>query len=117
MRRPAFERWVLVGGFAAAAVYAVVAVVEVFVGKNPMIAIPYACTAVTIAAPLFIFARLLNPPGGGEPGEEGGPGSGPSGPEDPPPPSWWPEFEREFRTYADVPTSHPPRDERPRVPA
>jgi hypothetical protein len=116
MPRPAFERWVLVGGFAAAAVYAVVAIVEVFAATNPMVAIPYACTAVTIAAPLFIYARLLDPPRRDD-GEEGGPGSGPPGPEDPPPPSWWPDFERAFRAYTDAPPSPPERDERPRVPA
>jgi hypothetical protein len=117
MPRPAFERWVLVGGFAAAAVYAVVAIVEVFANANPMVAIPYACTAVTIAAPLYIYARLLDPPRRDDPGEEGGPGPGPSGPEDPPPPSWWPEFERDFRAYTDAPASPPKRGERPRVPA
>ena len=52
--------------------------------------------AVTLAVAL-LAAPLMRPRGGGG-GEGGRGGSGP--PEDGEPP-WWPEFEREFRAYAD----------------
>ncbi len=101
------ERWVLAGGFAVAAAYGVVALVEVIVSTDAAGAIPFACIAVTIAAPLIVVSQLLDSPRQDEPGGEGLPGddngSGPSGGggDDPTSPSGWSEFEREFRAYAD----------------
>ena len=56
------------------------------------------CALLTLA--IFLLAAALMRPrhGGDDDGDDGGPG-GP-GPDDPEPP-WWPEFEREFRHYAD----------------
>ena len=44
-----------------------------------------------------LAAPLMGPRG--DDGDDGGGGRG-DGPEDPGPP-WWPQFEREFRAYAD----------------
>jgi hypothetical protein len=120
-RCSAFERWVLAGGFIVAAGYAAVAVVEVIVNPNAMVAIPFAVTAVTIAAPLLIVSRVLDSPRGDEPGGDG-PGdvdSGPSpgGGDQPTSPSWWPEFERDFRAHVDARRSRAPERERPCTPA
>jgi hypothetical protein len=99
-----FERWVLAAGFAVAAAYAVVAVVEVIANDNPGVAIPFGYVALSIAGPLAAVSRLLGSsregPGGDGSGD--GDGSGPSdgGGGEPTPPSWWPEFERAF--WADV---------------
>jgi hypothetical protein len=100
-----FERWVLAAGFAVAAAYAVVAVVEVIANDNPGVAIPFAYVALSIAGPLAAVSRLLGPSRQGPDGDGSGDGddSGPSddgGGGEPTPPSWWPEFERAF--WADV---------------
>jgi hypothetical protein len=58
------------------------------------------CALLTLALAL-ITAPLLKPRGGDD--DEGGIGL-PSQPDEPPPP-WWPEFEREFREYAERLTS------------
>jgi hypothetical protein len=55
------------------------------------------CALVTLAVTL-LAAPLMRPRGDDDDGRDDGPGRG--GPEDPEPP-WWPEFEREFRAYAD----------------
>ena len=44
-----------------------------------------------------LAAPLMGPRGDDGNGDDGGPGDGP---QDPGPP-WWPQFEREFRAYAD----------------
>jgi hypothetical protein len=54
------------------------------------------CALVTLAVTLL--AAPLMRPRDDDDGRDDGPGRG--GPEDPEPP-WWPEFEREFRAYAD----------------
>jgi hypothetical protein len=81
----ALERWVLAAGFAVAAAYAIVALVEVVAGHNPGVA---------------AVSRLLRtePPGPGGDGD----GHDPSDDGDEPkPPPWWPEFEREFWAEVD----------------
>jgi hypothetical protein len=94
------QRWVLAGGFAVAALYAVVAVVELLAGDEPAVAIPWALMAVMIAGPLAVVARLFAEPrgggaGGDDPGSDGhGPRDG--GDLDPSATDWWPQFEREF---------------------
>lgn len=57
------------------------------------------CAVLTLALALVI-APLLRPRGGDD--DDGGSGV-PRDPEDPPP--WWPDFEREFRDYAERLTS------------
>jgi hypothetical protein len=59
------------------------------------------CALVTFALSQAVAPLLRRRPDGGD---DGGP---PRPPDDPPPP-WWPEFERDFRAYA---------DERARTPA
>ena len=54
------------------------------------------CAVLTLAIAL-VAAPLMRPKRGDD-DDDGGPGRG--GPE-PPEPPWWPEFEREFRAYAD----------------
>lgn len=79
--------------------YAVVALVEALATSHPAVAIPFACTAATIAGPLAIVARLFDSPGLDGPTAEDpadGNGPGPGGGGDGPTPPWWPEFEREF---------------------
>jgi hypothetical protein len=96
----ALERWVLAAGFAVAAAYAIVALVEVVAGHNPGVAIPFAYVALSIAGPLAAVSRLLRtePPGPGGDGD----GHDPSDDGDEPkPPPWWPEFEREFWAEVD----------------
>lgn len=98
-----------------AAAYAVVALVAVIVSKDGAVAIPFACTAVTIAAPLVVVSRVLDPPRRDEPGGEGSGdnnGSGPGGGHDPTSPSWWPEFEREFWAHVDSPPASRRADDR-----
>jgi hypothetical protein len=58
------------------------------------------CALVTLVLSLVI-APLLRPRGGDD--GDGGIGA-PREPDDPPPP-WWPDFEREFREYAERLTS------------
>jgi hypothetical protein len=119
MPRPAFQRRVLLGGFAVAAVYAVVAVVEAIVTGRPTAAIPFAYTAVTIAGPLLVVSRMLvDRDGPGEDGSDSDDGPGPGGGgDDPDPQPWWPEFERQFWAHVETPPSGPPPRERPSVPA
>jgi hypothetical protein len=110
----AFQRWVLAGGFAVAAGYAVVALVVVIANRQPAVAIPFAITAVTIAGPLAVVSRLLEPPpkdgpGSDDPGRDDGPGPPGGGDDEPTAPSWWPEFEAAFWAQLD--------SERPRTPA
>jgi hypothetical protein len=94
----ALERWVLAAGFAVAAAYAIVALVEVLAGHNPGVAIPFAYVALSIAGPLAVVSRLLR----SEPPGPDGDGDGPSDDGDEPePPSWWPEFESEFWAEVD----------------
>lgn len=86
-------------GFGVAIGYAIVALVEALVNSDPAVAIPFACTAATIAGPLAIVARLLDAPGRNGPSAEDpadGNGPGPGGGDDDPTPPWWPEFESEF---------------------
>ena len=52
------------------------------------------CALLTLA--IFLLAAPLMRPRDDDDGDDG---FGGSGPEDPEPP-WWPEFEREFRDYA-----------------
>jgi hypothetical protein len=97
----ALERWVLAAGFAVAAAYAIVALIEAVAGHNPAVAIPFAYVALSIAGPLAAVSRLLRsePPGPGGDGD----GRDPSDDGDEPnPPSWWPDFEREFWAEVDV---------------
>ncbi len=54
------------------------------------------CAAVTLAGSL-LAAPLMRPRG--DDGDDGG-GGGPDGPDGDEPP-WWPDFEREFRAYAE----------------
>ena len=56
------------------------------------------CAVATLGLALAA-APLLRPRGRGD--------DGPGGPPDEPPPPWWPEFEREFREYADRRTPTP----------
>lgn len=58
------------------------------------------CAALTLALSL-IAAPLLRP----RRRDDGDGGIGAPGPPDDPSPPWWPEFEREFRAYADRLTS------------
>jgi hypothetical protein len=58
------------------------------------------CALFTLALALLV-APLLRPRGDGD----GDGGIGPPQPPDEPPPPWWPEFEREFRAYAERLTS------------
>jgi hypothetical protein len=58
------------------------------------------CAVATFALSQAVAPLLRRRPG---PGDEGG-GSPP--PDDPPPP-WWPDFEREFRDYAEKRTRVP----------
>jgi hypothetical protein len=58
------------------------------------------CAVLTLALSL-ITAPLLRP----RRRDDGDGGIGAPGPPDDPPPPWWPEFEREFRAYADRLTS------------
>jgi hypothetical protein len=63
-----------------------------------------------VAAVLSITTYLvLRAPG------EGGGGDGPEPPDDDPEPPWWPEFEREFRDYAQ--RARRPGGRKPRTPA
>ena len=55
------------------------------------------CAALTMGIALAA-APLLRPRRRGDDGPGGGGGEGPP---EPPPPPWWPEFEREFRAYAE----------------
>jgi hypothetical protein len=57
------------------------------------------CAVVTLTLSLLV-APLLKPRGP----DDGDGGVRPPPPDDPPPP-WWPEFEREFRAYAERLTS------------
>ena len=57
------------------------------------------CAVVTLTLSLLV-APLLKPRGR----DDGDGGVRPPPPDDPPPP-WWPEFEREFRAYAERLTS------------
>ena len=57
------------------------------------------CAVVTLTVSLIV-APLLEPRGP----DDGDGGVRPPPPDDPPPP-WWPEFEREFRAYAERLTS------------
>jgi hypothetical protein len=54
------------------------------------------CAALSLGLAL-IAAPLLRPRR--DDGEDG-PGTGGPGGDEPPPPPWWPDFEREFREYA-----------------
>jgi hypothetical protein len=113
----AFQRRVLAGGFAVAAAYAVVALVEVIANRQPAVAIPFAITAVTIAGPLAVVSRLLDPPpkdgpGSDDSGREDGPGPPGGGDDEPTAPSWWPEFERAF--WAQLDSEHRPAAARER---
>jgi hypothetical protein len=58
------------------------------------------CALLTLALSL-IAAPLLRP----HRRDDGDGGIGAPGPPDDPPPPWWPEFEREFRAYAERLTS------------
>ena len=53
------------------------------------------CALLTLGI-VLLAAPLMRPPGDDGPGPGGGGGGGPHEPE----PPWWPEFEREFRDYA-----------------
>lgn len=106
MSHAASQRWAIAGGLAVAAAYAVVAVVEVIVSKDAAVAIPFAYTAVCIAAPLVVVSRFLDSPRRDEPGGEGsggnnGPEPSDGGGDDPGSASWWPEFEQEFWAHVD----------------
>jgi hypothetical protein len=121
-RCSAFERWVLAGGFIVAAAYAVIAAVEVVVNPNPLVAIPFAVTAVSIATPLILVSRVIGVPRNDEPGGDGpgdvGSDPPPGGGDDPASPSWWPEFERDFWAHVDARGGpHSPERERPGTPA
>ena len=112
MSRSPSQRWALIGGFAVAGVYAVVALIEVFMNNNAAAAIPFAYVGVCIAGPLAVVARFVGSPHADESGGEGSGGSGP-GPSDddggdPGAPSWWGEFEREFWAHVDSPRPRPP---------
>ena len=54
------------------------------------------CAVLTLGVALFA-APLMQP----RRDDGGDDGHGPDGPEDPDPP-WWPEFERDFRSYAEA---------------
>jgi hypothetical protein len=104
MARSPSHRWALIGGFAVAAVYAVVALVEILVNSNPAAAIPFAYVAVCVAGPLAVVARFVGPshrdePGGGS--SDGGNGPGPPDGDDDPGPAWWAEFEQDFWSHVD----------------
>jgi hypothetical protein len=100
------QRWAFVGGFAVAAAYAVVALVELFASDNAVAAIPFAYVAVCIAGPLAVVARFVGPARADEQdGESPGGGPGPSGGggDDPSAPPWWPDFAHDFWAYVDAP--------------
>jgi hypothetical protein len=120
MRSPAFQRRALAGGFAVAAVYLVIAVVEAITHHDALLMIPYGYTALSIAGPLVVVSRLLHdPPPGDEPEGPDDPGGGddpdppPGGGDDPESPPWWDEFEQAFRAHVDAPAE----GERTRIPA
>jgi hypothetical protein len=113
MSRSPSQRWALIGGFAVAAVYAVVALVEVFVNSNAAAAIPFAYVGVCIAGPLAVVARFVGSPHAPESGDEGpgggnGPGPSDDGDGDPGAPPWWGEFEQEFWAQVDAPRPSTP---------
>ena len=112
MSEVAFQRWVLRGGFAVAALSVVIALMQLMTADRSAEAIPYAYTAVSIAGPLIVVSRLLRtePRGGtGDGGPGGGPGPGPPGGGEPKPPPWWPEFEAEFWAHVDSQAADQPR--------
>jgi hypothetical protein len=106
----AFQRWVLRGGFAVAALYVVVALIVLILADHSADAIPYAYTAVSIAGPLVVVSRLLRSErhgGTGGPGTGDDTGPGPSDGGEPKPPPWWPEFEAEFWSHVDSKAAQP----------
>jgi len=109
--------WALAVGFAVAAIYAAVALVELLVGTNPSLAVPFAYTAVSIAGPLTVLAMVLRASRDDYPDDEdpGGDGPGPDdgGSDDPPPPPWWPEFEREFHAHVERHAAREQSENRP----
>ena len=87
-------------GAAVAGGYAALAVIGGLALNDPRAELLFGiCAAVTLALALAV-APLLEPRGGDD--DDGG--IAPPRPEEPPPP-WWPEFEREFREYAERLTS------------
>lgn len=87
-------------GAGVSAGYAVLAVAGAFAGV-PNAEVLFGLCAVLTLALSFIAAPLLRP----RRHDDGDGGiSAPRAPDDPPPP-WWPEFERDFRAYAERLTS------------
>ncbi len=82
--------------------YAVLGVIGTAVLHIPGSELLFGLCAVVSLALSLVVAPLLRPRGRGDDGD-GGIGR-PRGPDEPPPP-WWPEFEREFRAYAERLTS------------
>ena len=86
-------------GAGVSAGYAVLGVAA-FVADIPGSELLFALCAVLTLTLSLIAAPLLKPRGP----DDGDGGVRPPPPGDPPPP-WWPEFEREFRAYAERLTS------------
>ena len=86
-------------GAGVAAGHAVLGVTATLVGVHGTELFFGLCAAVTLVL-AWLVAPLLQPRGGDD--DDGGLGARP---DDPKPPPWWPDFEREFREYADRLTS------------
>jgi hypothetical protein len=87
-------------GIGVSAGYAVLAVAGAAL-RVPQSEILFGLCALLTLVLSLVIAPLLRPRGGDD--GDGGIGA-PREPDDPPPP-WWPEFEREFREYAERLTS------------
>jgi hypothetical protein len=88
-------------GAAVSAGYAVLGVVGAAVLHIPGAEVLFGLCAVVTLVLALVIAPLLRP----RRRDDGEGGIGARLPDEPPPPPWWPEFEREFRAYAERLTS------------
>ena len=110
-----FRTHLSIAGFGLAAVYAVLALIELVAVGDSRTALFFGISAVVTAALIAVLLPLLAPRGGDSDDDDGG-GRGGGG-DRPQPPPWWPEFEREFWSHVDLLPGGGRSDRRERSPA